>query len=236
MNKINVIIIDDEPIAQDILEAYIKKIPELKLIAKCDNAIEANSFLRENNVDLMFLDIQMPEISGLNFLKTLANPPMTIFVTAYTEFALDGYDLSVLDYLLKPISFERFMKATQKALDRYELENKNVKKARKEEDSSIFIKDGYEQIKVYFNDILYCEGLKDYVQVFLSNGKNITTLSTMKNMESLLPKDEFIRTHRSYIVNRMKIERIQGNTFSINDKLIPIGKSYIEEVKKKVNF
>ena len=230
--KIKALIIDDEPIAQDILEKYTQMVPELELVGKCDNALDASAFLQENEVDLMFLDIQMPEIDGLSFLKTLKTSPLVVLTTAFSEYAIESYELDVLDYLLKPISLDRFLKAVHRACDRMRESSNSVEENLQKD--FIFLKDGHEQIKVLLDDILYCEGLKDYVQVHLTSGKKIVTLSTMKHMVEVLEHDKFLRVHRSYIVNLEKVESIIGNSFKIGGQLIGIGKSYLEEVKKLI--
>jgi len=236
MRKLKVLIIDDEPIAQDILEAYVTKVPELELIAKCDNAIQAYKFIQEDDIDLMFLDIQMPEINGVDFLKTLKDKPKVVFTTAYSEYAMEGYDLDVIDYLLKPISFERFLKSVHKVCELVSLEEGHDETYHLSKDY-IFLKDGHEQIKVFLDDILYCEGLKDYVQVYLKDGKKIVTLCTMKSMEEeILAAKNFLRIHRSYIINLEKVVSVIGNNFKINGQIIGVGKSYVDKVKAYVKF
>jgi DNA-binding LytR/AlgR family response regulator len=236
MRKLKVLIIDDEPIAQDILEAYVTKVPELELIAKCDNAIQAYKFIQEEDIDLMFLDIQMPEINGVDFLKTLKDKPKVVFTTAYSEYAMEGYDLDIIDYLLKPISFERFLKSVHKVYDLVKLEEGLDESYHLSKDY-VFLKDGHEQIKVFLDDILYCEGLKDYVQVYLKDGKKIVTLCTMKNMEEeILAAKNFLRIHRSYIINLEKVVSVIGNNFKINGQIIGVGKSYVDKVKAYVKF
>ncbi len=223
---INCIITDDEPIAQDILESYVNKVPDLHLVAKCNNAMETMAQLQTQKVDLIFLDIQMPEITGLEFLKSLPNPPLVIFTTAFQEYALDGFELNVCDYLLKPISFDRFLKAVHKVFDRLRPGPGMVESKDKEEKDYIFIKDSDELIKVWYDEIEYIEGLKDYVKVICKD-RMIVTLSTMKNMEHILP-NQFLRIHRSYIINTDKISSITGNSVRIGKELISSGKSYKE--------
>jgi DNA-binding LytR/AlgR family response regulator len=172
---INVIIVDDEPLAQDVLETYIEKVPELNLVKKCSNAFEANEALKMHEIDLMFLDIQMPQLTGIDFLKTLVKPPLVIFTTAYSNYALEGFELNALDYLLKPISLERFMKAVNKATEHLELQRKETPAAATLEETGpdyIFVKADKKLVKVNFDDILYIEGLKDYVIIRSCN--NIT--------------------------------------------------------------
>ncbi len=226
---INCIITDDEPIARSILKNYIDKIPDFNLVGECNNALETMSKLKEQQVDLLFLDIQMPEISGLEFLKSLSNPPLVIFTTAYQEYALEGYELNVCDYLLKPISFDRFLKAANKAMDRLKLSTPQPNAVLSNAETSkeyTFIKDSDELIKVWYKEILYIEGLKDYVKVICED-RRIVTLSTMKNMEQMLPSN-FKRIHRSYIINTDQILSITGNSVRIGKELISYGKSYKE--------
>lgn len=228
----NVILVDDEPLAQEIVETHISKFPNLNLVAKCSNAVEASQALKEKEVDLMFLDIQMPQISGIDFLKTLPNPPKVILTTAFSEYAMDGYDLNVVDYLLKPISFDRFAKAVNKAISQEQTEIESSHN--KENADYIFVKADKKLIKIHFNDIFYIEGLKDYVILHTPNGR-VVTLQTMKSLETKLPQDLFMRVHRSYIVNLGNITIIEGNTVQIDKKIIPIGKNYKESLLDMVN-
>ncbi len=236
----NTIIVDDEPLAQDVLETYIDKIPELKLIGKCSNALEANEMLKSESIDLMFLDIQMPQLTGIDFLKTLSKPPMVIFTTAYPNYALDGFELNALDYLLKPISLERFMKAVNKALEQYELQSREGGEAAGGEDDPdfIFVKADKKLVKVKYDDILYIEGLKDYVIIRMDTDR-VITLQTMKSLESKMPQDRFKRIHRSYIVNLDRINAIVGNMVEVIEKKetkhLPIGKNYRDELLEIVN-
>jgi DNA-binding LytR/AlgR family response regulator len=206
---LNTLIIDDEPLAQDVLETYISKFPEINLVAKCLNAIEANEWMKSNTIDLIFLDIQMPMISGIDFLKTLKNPPLVIITTAYPNHALEGFDLNVLDYLLKPISMERFIKAINKAFELHQLQkNQSTEKVNieKEAEEFFFVKADKKLIKINHNEIIYIEGLKDYVIIRMDN-QRVITLQTMKSLEEKLPLAKFKRIHRSYIVN---IDRINA--------------------------
>jgi len=237
---INVIIVDDEPLAQDVLETYIEKIPELNLVAKCNNALEANEALKEHEVDLMFLDIQMPQLTGIDFLKTLSKPPQVIFTTAYPNYALEGFELNALDYLLKPISLERFMKAVNKAEEQIELQRRDNAAAPAGEEGAdfIFVKADKKLVKVHYRDILYIEGLKDYVIIRLPQDR-VITLQTMKSLEEKLPQNMFKRIHRSYIVNLDRIEAIVGNMVEVVEKgkpkHLPIGKNYRDELLEIVN-
>ncbi|MGH1337350.1 MAG: LytR/AlgR family response regulator transcription factor [Aureispira sp.] len=229
----NVILVDDEPLAKEVVETHISKFPNLNLLAKCSNAVEALQALKEHEVDLMFLDIQMPQISGIDFLKTLPNPPKVILTTAFSEYAMDGYDLNVVDYLLKPISFDRFAKAVNKAISQEPAEPEATNTS-KESADYIFVKADKKLIKIHFNDIFYIEGLKDYVILHTPTGR-VVTLQTMKSLETKLPQDLFMRVHRSYIVNLGNITIIEGNTIQIGKKIIPIGKNYKETLLDMVN-
>lgn len=240
---INVIIVDDEPLAQDVLETYIEKVPELHLVKKCGNAFEANEVLKNNQVDLMFLDIQMPQLTGIDFLKTLSKPPLVIFTTAYPNYAIEGFELNALDYLLKPISAERFMKAVNKATEQIELQRKESPSntgQTPEEDSPdyIFVKADKKLVKINFDEIIYIEGLKDYVIIRLENTR-VITLQTMKSLEDKLPMAMFKRIHRSYIVNINKISAIVGNMVEVMEKgqakHLPVGKNYRDELLDMVN-
>ena len=240
---INCIITDDEPIAQDIIETYVSKIPTLNLVAKCDNALDTLTYIQNNQVDLIFLRIEMPEISGLEFLKTLSNPPFVIFTTAFQEYALQGYEFDVVDYLLKPISFDRFLKGVNKVHARID-GPAPIKTALPIDPPTegpnqdyFFVKADHEMIKINFQDLLYVEGCKDYVKIYCKN-RRVMTLGTMKAMDDLLYPSNFLRVHRSFIVNLDKIESVVGNSFRVGDAIVDIGKSYrksvLELVKEKL--
>lgn len=230
------IIVDDEPLALEILEEFVKKVPELKLIKKCQNAIEAGEALRKYEVDLLFLDIQMPQISGIEFAKSLTHPPKIIFTTAFSQYALDGFELNAIDYLLKPISFDRFLKAVNKALAQ---SGHGIPESEELESGPdfIFVKADKKLIRLKYNEIQYVEGLKDYVIIKTDSGR-IITLQTMKSLEEKLPTPTFMRIHRSYIVNLEKISAVVGNMVEVIEKgqpkLLPIGKNYREELERVV--
>jgi two-component system LytT family response regulator len=227
---IKCIIVDDEPLALDILEDYIKKIPFLDLKAKFHNAMDCINFLKNNTVDLLFLDIQMEALTGIQLVKVLKEKPDIIFTTAYDQYALEGYDLDVTDYLLKPISFERFVKAVDKVYDK--LSAKQPKTVISPEPGSFspkndffFVKTEFRLQKVDFADIIYIEGMGDYLRI-VTKKERIMTLQNFKNMEEILPSDTFVRVHRSYIVSIDKILSIERNRIKIGDQLIPIGENY----------
>ena len=199
--------IEDEPLARNLVTAYIQKSPNLTLLKAFSNGLEALDYLRDNKVDIMFSDIQMPELTGIALLKLLKNKPIVILTTAYSEYAIEGYELEVFDYLLKPISFERFLKTVEKVIARLDKEKnsgnpivQNVAIENNEPKSDfIFVKDGTKLVKVNFSDILYIEGLKDYVCIYTPDQK-IVTLQTMKSLENTLPAEKFIRVHNSFII------------------------------------
>lgn len=235
---IKAIIVDDEPLALDVLETYIEKMPQLSLVAKCENAIEANEALKNNDVDLMFLDIQMPQITGVEFLKSLNNPPAVIFTTAYPDYAVEGFELNAVDYLLKPISLDRFMKAVNKVSEKIGKGSDSGNVVEMEGDF-FFVKADKKLIKVDFDDIIYIEGLKDYVIIRQEAGR-VITLQTMKSLEKKLPESTFKRVHRSYILNINKINAVVGNMLEVTEKgqtkHIPIGKNYREELLNIINL
>ncbi len=237
---INTIIVDDEPLALDVLETYVQKLPELNLVARCSNAFEANEALKKHEVDLMFLDIQMPQLTGIDFLKALTDPPAVIFTTAYSNYALEGFEVNAVDYLLKPISLERFMKAANKAVEQIELRRReNAHQLEMNDaDEFTFVKADKKFVKVKYNEVLYIEGLKDYVIIRTEKGR-VITLQTMKSLEEKLPPRYFRRIHRSYIVNIDKVEAIMGNMVEViekgNPKHLPIGKNYRDDFLAIIN-
>jgi DNA-binding LytR/AlgR family response regulator len=237
--KIRCLIIDDEPLAQRVIEKYSEDIPTIEILCKCNNAFEAMQALNEKEVDLIFLDINMPKLSGINFLKTLKRPPLTIITTAYSEYALEGYELDVLDYLKKPFSFERFLKAIQKAQERIKSNTKEtvvheIHTAQSGEDSFIFVKSNKKTIKVNISDLYYIEALGDYIKIH-TNDKVIVTYQSMKKVEALLPSNQFVRIHKSFIVSIGKIKTIEGNMVEVKDEKLPIGSNYKQEFQNIID-
>jgi DNA-binding LytR/AlgR family response regulator len=224
MRKISCITIDDEPLALELLEVYIEKVDYLDLKGAFTNPFEASDFLRKNEIDLVFLDIQMPDITGIQWLKTLEKPPMIIFTTAYSQYALEGFNLDVLDYLLKPIEFERFQKAAQKAFDYYKL----IQSADSQtlENQFLVVKSDYKDVHIAYDEILYIEGMQDYCRIFIKDKKSVVTRITMSKIIELLPTQSFQRIHRSYIISLQKVEKSTKNSVFINDIAIPIGKMF----------
>jgi len=233
--KIKCIVVDDEQLAQRVLEKYISSLSSLELLKKCNNALEAMSFLHQNKVDLMFLDIKMPELSGIEFLKTLTHPPHIIITTAYSEYALQGYEYSVTDYLLKPFSFERFLKAVNKVITRA-AEISNVTSVSNDEtvNDFIFLKADKIDHKILFSEIKYIEGCGNYIKVF-TNNKMLLVAETLTTIEKNLPTELFVRIHKSYIVSIKKIDQIEGNLIRIGKTSIPIGNYYRMQVNTIVD-
>jgi DNA-binding LytR/AlgR family response regulator len=227
--KINCVITDDEPIAREIIEDYVKMLPDLTLIASCSNAVETYAALRSHKVDLLFLDIQMPEINGLELMRSLKNPPAVIFTTAYPSFAIDGFDLDAVDYLLKPFSMERFLKAIDKTYQRLNPGRHDVA-VTKGVEKFLFIKSDVSLVRMDFDKILYIEGMENYVKIFCE-GRMILSLTTMKAIAAELPPENFLRIHRSYIVNLDKVDHVKDLCFNIKDKSLQIGKSYKKAVQ-----
>jgi DNA-binding LytR/AlgR family response regulator len=239
MKKISCIIADDEALAREVIKRHVQKIDQLQLVATCANGIDVFNKLKTTPVDILFLDIQMPHLTGIELLRTLKNPPAVIITTAYREFAIEGYELNVIDYLLKPVSFERFLKAVYK----YELLNPmQVKIAAaapndKKDNSKafIYIKADKRMVRVMLADLLYIEGLKDYVKVHTVQGPPIITYQTLTYFEEKLSNDQFIRIHRSYIVSLNHISAYSATQIEIGKISIPIGGSYAKDVFEKLN-
>jgi two-component system LytT family response regulator len=219
------IAIDDEPIALDIVRSHASKVPYVQLSATFTNAFEAISYLQHNKVDLLFLDIKMPDINGIDFLNSLAKPPMVIFTTAYSEHAVQSFELDAIDYLLKPFSLSRFLKACNKAHELYNLRNKQSENAAAE---YMFIKDGYEQVKVILADIIYIEAAGNYTQIHLKDKRLLSTRIPVSEMVYLLPSGQFIRIHRAYIVCKAQISKFDRFQVWIADKILPIGATYAQ--------
>lgn len=239
---IRCLVVDDEPLALNILEDYISKIPFLELVKATTNPIEALTLVQDGNIDLVFLDVQMPELTGIQFLKIANGKTKVILTTAYPQYALEGYELDVVDYLLKPIAFDRFYKAAQKAQGILRpVAGQHVEPAQHVQQQQqdfmsdfIFVKSEHKIQKVYLHQILFIEGLKDYISIFTTN-ERIITLQNMKKMEDTLPEKHFVRVHKSYIVALNKIDSIERSRIRIGDKIIPVGDTYRDDFFKIVD-
>jgi len=233
--KLRCLLIDDEPPALKILASYISNINGLEIVAQCKNAIEALDILRQKTVDVIFLDIKMPKLLGTEFLKNLSHPPKVIFVTAYRDYAVEGYELDAVDYLVKPVSFERFFKAITK-LNR--MMDKEVVTTAVEYKSNpeafVYLKVDRDMKKIFVNDIIYIESWKDYVKLFLANGKNVLAKQSISAMENLLSEHMFLRVHRSYMVSLNKISSYNGLSVQLDTKEIPIGRLYKQVVMERL--
>ena len=227
---LNCVIIDDEPLAADLLSSYARKTPFLNLIGAYNNAVEAMKGIRENNVHLVFLDIQMPVLGGIELAKILPKDTKVVFTTAFSQYAIDSYKVNTLDYLLKPISYEEFVRAADKALEWFTKINPNSKLFNK--DRFMYVKSDYKMVQIKYDDIIYIEGVKDYVKIFTDNGeKPVMSLMNMKKIEESLPHPEFLRTHRSYIVHMPKVKLIDRFRIAFEKEMIPISETYKEEIQ-----
>ncbi len=225
--KFNCLIVDDEPIAQQILEKYISQIDALQLVGKCSNAFEALNVLHREKIDVLFLDIKMPSLTGLDLLKTLQNPPRVILTTAFSEFGAESYEYGITDYLLKPIPFERFLKAVNKILMlQNTLSPTTLSDEKAEEPIFMFFKADKKIHKFYFTDIQFVEGSGNYVKIHTLNEKPLMVLDKLTDLQDKLPKKQFIRVHKSFIVNVSQIQRIEGNMIMIQNKVIPISATF----------
>jgi DNA-binding LytR/AlgR family response regulator len=225
-------IIDDEPLAAQLLESYTKEIPFLKLTGVYNSALTAMAGLRSAPVDLLFLDIQMPELSGMEFARLIPQQTRIVFTTAFKQYAIDGYKVSAFGYLLKPVSFETFAETANKALEYFTSQSLQ---AATHGDRFIFVKSDYRLVRIMLDDILYIEGLKDYVQICLTNGERITSLINMKRLEELLPRPEFLRTHRSYIAHMANISTVDRQRIMYGTETVPISENYKDEVMNFVD-
>ena len=228
------IIIDDEPLAHEIIEEFCNMLPHLQLEKNCYNAMEAMQYLNENSVDFMFLDINMPKLRGLDFLKTLTNPPKTIITTAYKEHALEGYELNVIDYLLKPFSFDRLVKAVNKVSENQETKTIIKEVSNDASASRFFVKGDKKHHQINLDDLLYIEAYGNYTKLFL-NDEMIVSHEKISHYESILPEEIFLRVHKSFIVAIDKIKFIEGNRILINEHKIPIGQTYKSSINKLYN-
>lgn len=236
MQKIKCIIVDDEPIARQYLSDYVTRMPQLELLAAYSRAVDAYTLIETGEAELVFLDIQMPGLTGIEFIRTLQKKPVIVLTTAYSEYALTGYEMDVTDYLLKPISFERFARSVTKVISRLassagrpELTTSESIDLSAVQRDFIFVKSGYKSVKVNIADILYVEGMKEYVLIY-TKAKKYTKLDRMKNIENLLNDQGFLRIHKSYIVSVKNVEAVFGNTVEINGIQLPVGRSFKDEL------
>ena len=232
---IKCIAIDDEPFALQQIKSYIEKTPFLELVALCHSAFDAMNFVASNEIDLMFVDINMPDINGMDFVKSLVNKPQIIFTTAYSEYAIEGFKVDALDYILKPISYSVFLKAATKAKTWFELNQKQTETLQTTQDC-LFVKSDYKLVKILLSEIKYIESANEYIQIHLINDKPITTLIRLKVIEEQLPKDKFMRVHRSFIVNLERVKVIERSRIIFDQKVyIPIGDQYKENFQAFVD-
>jgi len=234
--RLKCLAVDDEPYALDVLETYIQKIDDLELVTKCTNAIDAFNLIQKEKIDVLFLDIQMPKLTGIDFLKNITNPPQVIFTTAYRDYALDGYDLNITDYLLKPFSFERFLKAINKVYLNSQTQDSNINQIKDEakEQNIIYFKADKKMLKVWLDDIFYIESMKDYVFVKTLK-REIISYQKISFLDEKLPGHKFLRIHRSFIIAVDKIEAFCATHVDVAGKEIPIGRNYKNQVLKKLN-
>ena len=234
MNKpvrLRTIVVDDEPLAMQLIADYVRKTPGLELVFHTTKVLEALQWVQEGKADLVFLDIQMPELTGIQFMKIVRNSCQIIITTAYSEYAVEGYEYDVVDYLLKPVTFERFLIAVNKAMAKSTVvQSQNVPV----QPSYIFVKSEYRVQKINLADILYIEALRDYIAIYTSAAK-ILSLDSMKNMEAMLPEKEFIRIHKSYIINRSKIDFIERGKVVIGKNYLAVGETYREKFMKEIS-
>lgn len=240
LRKYRCLVVDDEYMARLLLDNYIQKLPELELVALCENALVAGPIIREQKIDLLFVDIQMPFLNGLEMIATLPYKPAVIFTTAFSEHAIDGYRLDAIDYLLKPFSFERFVQAVHKAIrfispSRDQVTGQGQNSKDEIAADHFFVKSNGKLIKIKIQDIDYIEGLKEYVSIWCGT-ERIITLQSLRHLEELLPSPVFVRVHKSYIVCTDKIQAIAGNQLEINKKTIPIGNTYKDELFKQLGL
>lgn len=237
-NILNCVIVDDEPLAREVIRRFIERVPSLHLVAECSNAIQAMTVLQQTEVHLLFVDIQMPEILGTEFIKILKNPPNIVITTAYPQYALEGYELDVVDYLLKPVQFERFLKAIHKIFRQKGISSQPslqiTEKPEQKHDPYLYFRTDRKMVKVMIDEIIYIEGMKNYIKI-VTGKETIITKNSMAAAEAMLPGDIFIRVHRSYIVPKTKIKSFTNETIGIGNIEIPIGKLYRNEVMKSLS-
>ncbi len=230
----NCLIVDDEPLAQQVIEEFAGRLGFLNVIGKCSSAVEAAEFLRDHQVDLIFLDIHMPRLSGLDFISSLHNPPQFILVTAYSEYALQGFNVNATDYLMKPVPFDRFLKAVNKAYELHRLRNRSSDSADNKAPRYILVKSGYQTVKIMLDSISYIEGLKDYVKIYTDATKPVLSLLTLKGLVETLPGDKFLRIHKSFIVSTNHITSMSRNQVQIGNRWIPVGENFRDAFRKRM--
>ncbi|UII22881.1 LytR/AlgR family response regulator transcription factor [Fulvivirga ligni] len=228
--KIKCLIVDDEPLGRNVIINHLKNFSDFEIIGTCNDAMEAFQFIKKESVDVMFLDINMPEMSGIEFIKGLDKKPLTVITTAYREYAVESFELDVVDYLVKPISLQRFMKSADKILDHFKLISGSTAQ---ESNDHIFIKVDKKIVKILLQDILYIESLKDYVRV-VTPLESLITHHNLRSITKLLPEEMFLRIHRSYTVAIDKIKSLEGNNIEIEGKSLPIGRNYQKKIKKRI--
>ncbi|SHH91052.1 two component transcriptional regulator, LytTR family [Chryseolinea serpens] len=232
MTKLNCLIVDDEPVARKGLEEHMQAIDFLHCVASCEDALKAASYVNEQKIDLMYLDIHMPKVTGIDFLKMLKNPPITILTTAYPDYAVEGYSLDVMDYLVKPITFERFLKASQKAMEYFQLKLRAGQNGAPEVDY-YFVRCDRKFEKVFFRDIAYVEGMQNYVILHIGDRKLITYI-TLTSLEDQMPKDQFLRVHKSFLISLPHVKAIEGDEIILENARIPIGRTLREQVVQRI--
>jgi len=233
---IKCIAIDDEPLAVKKIAGYIRKIPFLELVAECRNASEAMSIMSQNDIQLLFIDINMPDINGMDFVKSLANKPYVVFTTAYSEYAVEGFQVEAVDYLLKPISFGNLLKAANKVKNLIELSTNTQKESLRTTPNHLFVKSEYKLIRIELDNIKYIESQHEYIKIFLINSNPVMTQISMKNIEEQLPSDRFMRVHRSFIVNLARVSVIERNRIVFDDKIyIPVSEQYKEKFQEYID-
>jgi DNA-binding LytR/AlgR family response regulator len=230
--KLNCLIIDDEPVARKGLEEYVQEIEFLHCVASCENALKASPYLNQQKIDLIYLDIHMPKVTGIDFLKSLKNPPLTILTTAYSDYAVEGYTLDVIDYLVKPITFERFLKASQKAMDFFQLKLNATNHAAVQSDY-FFVRCDRKFEKIFFRDVSYIEGLQNYAVIHVADKKLITYI-TLTSLENQLPKDQFLKVHKSFLVSVPHVKAIESDEIVLENARIPISRTLREHVMDQI--
>ena len=231
---IRTLAIDDEPLALKQLATYIKKVPFLELVAECQSAIDAKKILEQDMIDVMFIDINMPDLNGLDFVRTLAAPPLVVFTTAYSEYAIDGYKVNAVDYLLKPFGMDEFLRAANKVKQQYELTH-TTEVSKVDDNDAMFLKTEHRIVRININNIRYIEGMSEYLKIYLTDAKPIVVLLSMKKMEERLPTHTFMRIHRSYIINLNEIQEVNKNRVILDaDTFLPIGDMYREQLNQYI--